>query len=148
MTRILISISITYLLTTLPYAVYTVHRSFLAIYVFKAYSSATVQYHTQYTISSLANRLGILLFNINSAINFWLYIVTGSTFRDELSKMFYCYKSKPEIPVTSSSIPTIVDRIASSAPSSDKATSSVLPSDKVTSSVLPSNKVISSVHAF
>ncbi len=109
MTRILISISITYLLTTLPYAIYNMHRTFLAMFIFKIYPTNSLEYYKQYYISSITNEVGVVLFNLNSAINFWLYIVSGSTFRDEL-KAILCCKGTLAVPLTPVVMPDSTNR--------------------------------------
>ncbi len=79
------------------------------MFIFKIYPTNSLEYYKQYYISSITNEVGVVLFNLNSAINFWLYIVSGSTFRDEL-KAILCCKGTLAVPLTPVVMPDSTNR--------------------------------------
>ena len=87
-TLTIIVVSLTFLILTLPVSVF-----FVLSYVAKEYSEVKGEEYAKlyffYTIS-------YLLANCNSAVNFYLYCLTGRRFRQEFLSIMFCCKRKKE----------------------------------------------------
>lgn len=80
-TFILIGASVGYLLCTFPY--------FFSVFYLNLGDIHWTEKHNKQII----NFMSVLLFNVNSASNFWLYLVSGSIFRQALWKLVKCKNS-------------------------------------------------------
>ena len=79
MTAVLLIISFTFLITTLPISVYLTSIQF---------------FQSRSPLMRLLSTIFMFLSYVNNCINFYLYIISGKKFRKELAKMLGCKKSR------------------------------------------------------
>ena len=87
MTVTLFAVSTAFIVLNLPISCVQV----LGFYHFMA---GSLDYFYQSEVISFCNEVALAMWDINSAVNFYLYCLTGSKFRRELKKTFFC--SEPQ----------------------------------------------------
>ena len=85
-TLTVIVVSLTFLILTLPVSVF-----YVLAYVAKEYNEVEGQ---EYARLHFFYTLCYLLANCNSAVNFYLYCLTGRKFREEFLEVALCWKRK------------------------------------------------------